>query len=102
MMLPLLCSVALLPALPDVFLRVPREVEVQNPCATSAWGPWPLLTTRHPSQKLQAENKVRPLFLLYGFLCFVVPLFTGFGVLSSGIFGSVGLGIPVFATGRWG
>ena len=19
-----------------------------NPCATSAWGPWPLLTTRHP------------------------------------------------------
>ena len=22
-----------------------------NPCATSAWGPWPLLTRRHPSQK---------------------------------------------------
>ena len=21
-----------------------------TPCATSAWGPWPLLTTRHPSQ----------------------------------------------------
>ena len=21
-------------------------------CATSAWGPWPLLTTRHPSQPL--------------------------------------------------
>ena len=22
-----------------------------TPCATSAWGPWPLLTTRHPSHK---------------------------------------------------
>ena len=22
-----------------------------TPCATSAWGPWPLLTTRHPSQE---------------------------------------------------
>ena len=25
-----------------------------TPCATSAWGPWPLLTTRHPSQR---ENR---------------------------------------------
>ena len=23
-----------------------------NPSATSAWGPWPLLTTRHPSQNI--------------------------------------------------
>ena len=22
-----------------------------TPCATSAWGPWPLLTTRHPSHR---------------------------------------------------
>ena len=37
------------PALPDVHLRVQREVQGPTPCATSAWGPLPLLTTRHPS-----------------------------------------------------
>ena len=26
-----------------------------TPCATSAWGPWPLLTTRHPSQVMEYE-----------------------------------------------
>ena len=28
-----------------------------NPCATSAWGPWPLLTTRHPSHRTDKPVK---------------------------------------------
>ena len=28
-----------------------------TPCATSAWGPWPLLTTRHPSHKLLGREE---------------------------------------------
>ena len=43
-------SVALLPDLPDVLLRVPQRSSSLKTCATSAWGPWPVLTTRHPSQ----------------------------------------------------
>ena len=27
-----------------------------TPCATSAWGPWPLLTTRHPSQVMSPRR----------------------------------------------
>ena len=48
-------SVALLPDLPDVFLRVPREVQVQRPARLPLGGPWPVLTTRHPSQILAPQ-----------------------------------------------
>ena len=48
-------SVALLPALPDVFLRVPREVEVQTPVRLPLGDRGHFLTTRHPSQ-INEEN----------------------------------------------
>ena len=36
----------------------PRSTRSSCPktCATSAWGPWPVMTTRHPSQKKSSKN----------------------------------------------
>ena len=46
-------STALLPALPRCSPQCSTRSLGPTPCATSAWGPWPLLTTRHPSQNLR-------------------------------------------------
>ena len=61
-------SVALLPALPECLPPSSTRGSSPKTCATSAWGPWPLLTTRHPSQYLYRY------VLIYAYVCMYMHL----------------------------